>query len=33
MAVNSNDKPINDLLLEPGYYVRAQIVEVSLSGM
>jgi hypothetical protein len=33
MAVISNDKPINGLLLKPGFYVRAKIFEVSLSGM
>jgi len=31
MAANSNDNPINGLLLEPGFYVRAKIVEVFLS--
>jgi hypothetical protein len=33
MAVNSNDKPINGLLHEPGFYVRAKVFEVLLSGM
>jgi predicted nucleic acid-binding protein len=33
MAVDSKDKPINGLLLEPGFYVSAKIVEVFLSGM
>ena len=28
MAVNSNDRPINGLLLEPGFYVLAKIFEV-----
>jgi len=31
MAANSNDNTINGLLLEPGFYVRAKIVEVFLS--
>jgi hypothetical protein len=30
VAVNSNDKPINGLLLEQGFYVRAKIIEVFL---
>ena len=31
MAANSNDNTINGLLLEPGFCVRAKIVEVFLS--